>query len=210
MERISRAKNLMRQSRSSGTVGGEGGNLLAGETLAGGTNSDPASTTVLILDRRLAHCDPQRARRAMTIKHPDICVTLDVADLTRTWRLWGPWFRRKPTILSGPMSKFAKSRRTNRGRFTRLMPGLVLMVGGASSLASCASMAELPVSMGGMPKGTPARMQTAPAFPAVHDMPPPRRATALTESERKKAEVDLAVIRERQARHAQSLKANPD
>ena len=29
MERISRAKNRMRQSRSSGTVGGEGGNLLA-------------------------------------------------------------------------------------------------------------------------------------------------------------------------------------
>src|SRR6516164_4432173 len=29
MDRISRAKNRMRQSRSSGTVGGEGGNLLA-------------------------------------------------------------------------------------------------------------------------------------------------------------------------------------
>jgi Transposase DDE domain group 1 len=29
MGRISRAKNRMRQSRSSGTVGGEGGNLLA-------------------------------------------------------------------------------------------------------------------------------------------------------------------------------------
>jgi hypothetical protein len=29
MERISRAKNRMRQSRSSGTVGGEGGNLIA-------------------------------------------------------------------------------------------------------------------------------------------------------------------------------------
>ena len=29
MERISRAKNRMRQSRTFGTVGGEGGNLLA-------------------------------------------------------------------------------------------------------------------------------------------------------------------------------------
>jgi hypothetical protein len=110
----------------------------------------------------------------------------------------------------GPMSKLAKSRGTNRRRFTRLMLGLALMAAGAGSLASCASMAELPVSMGGMPKETPARTQTAPAFPAVYDMPPPRRATALTESERKKAEADLAVIRERQARRAQSLKANPD
>jgi hypothetical protein len=34
MERISRAKNRMRQSRSSGTVGGEGGNLLAYPAIA--------------------------------------------------------------------------------------------------------------------------------------------------------------------------------
>jgi hypothetical protein len=106
------------------------------------------------------------------------------------------------------MSKFAKSWGTNRR--TRLLLGLALVTAGAGSLASCASMAELPVSMGGMPQDTPARPQTAPTFPAVHDIPPPRRAMALTDSERKKAEADLAVIRERQAKRAQSSKANPD
>jgi hypothetical protein len=60
-------------------------------------------------------------------------------------------------------------------------------------------MAELPVAAGGMPQGTPARPQIAPAYPAVHDMPPPRQTVVLTEIERKKAEAELAVIREQQA-----------
>jgi hypothetical protein len=79
-----------------------------------------------------------------------------------------------------------------------------------AGLASRASMAELPVSAGGMPQGTPARPQIAPAYPAVDDMPPPRQTVVLTEIERKRAETELAVIREQQARRAQSSKANPD
>jgi hypothetical protein len=71
-------------------------------------------------------------------------------------------------------------------------------------------MAQLPVSVGGMPVGAPNRPQIAPAFPAVHDMPPPRNRAVLTEEERKRVEAQLAAMRTQQARRTQSLKSDPD
>jgi hypothetical protein len=71
-------------------------------------------------------------------------------------------------------------------------------------------MAQLPVSAGGMPRDAPKRPQIAPTFPAVHDMPPPRNSAVLTEEEKKRVEVELAVMRAQQARRAQSSKSDPD
>jgi hypothetical protein len=52
-------------------------------------------------------------------------------------------------------------------------------------------MAQLPVLAGGMPQDAPKRPQIAPAFPAVHDMPPPRKSAVLTEEEKKRVEAEL-------------------
>jgi hypothetical protein len=72
-------------------------------------------------------------------------------------------------------------------------------------------MAQLPVSAGGMSQDAPKRRQIAPAFPAVHDMPPPRKSAVLTEEEKKRVEAELSVIRAQQARRAQSSKSSdPD
>jgi hypothetical protein len=95
-------------------------------------------------------------------------------------------------------------------RFTHFLLGFALVSAGAGSLASCSSMAQLPVSVGGMPQDAPKRPQIAPAFPAVHDMPPPRKSAVLTEEEKKRVEAELAVVRAQQARRAQSSKSDPN
>jgi len=56
----------------------------------------------------------------------------------------------------------------------------------------------LPKSFGGLPENAPARPEAPPPFPAVHEMPPPRTNSVLTYEEQKKAEEELATIRERQ------------
>ncbi len=71
----------------------------------------------------------------------------------------------------------------------------------AMGLAGCsgASMIDqVPTSVGGEPTGTPERPTTVYAYPAVHDLPPPRVTTPLTEEEQVKAEKELAAVREKQ------------
>ena len=51
--------------------------------------------------------------------------------------------------------------------------------------------------MGGLPEGVPARPATPPAYPAVHDMPPPRQDSALSEAESKRLREDLKNTRDR-------------
>jgi hypothetical protein len=106
----------------------------------------------------------------------------------------------------------SKSRSVGRnGQLTLLLLGLVLALAGAGPLASCSTMGgDIPTSMGGLPGGTPERAQTAPAYPAVHDMPPPRNSVVLTEEEKKRVEAELTVMRAEQARRAQSSAANPN
>ena len=78
----------------------------------------------------------------------------------------------------------------------------------AASLGACAStVADLPAEVGGLPAGTPQRPATASAYPAVHDMPPPRANSVLTAEERKQAEAELAALRERQEKQAAAAKA---
>jgi hypothetical protein len=83
------------------------------------------------------------------------------------------------------------------GAKARFVPLLAL----ALSLGACvATVADLPPAVGGLPAGTPG------VYPAVHDMPPPRPNTVLTEEERKKAEADLKALRERQEKQAAAAK----
>ncbi len=108
------------------------------------------------------------------------------------------------------MSKLTRVGRERR-QINPLVVGTLLALAGAGALASCASMGgDIPASIGGLPQGVPERSSTPVAFPAVHDMPPPRTGKMLTEDEKKRAEAELAVMRAEQARRAQSSAANPN
>ncbi|HVY56286.1 MAG TPA: hypothetical protein VHA77_00380 [Xanthobacteraceae bacterium] len=77
---------------------------------------------------------------------------------------------------------------------------LLALVGLGVLLAGCAStIADLPSPVG-LPTGTPERSATPAAYPAVHDMPPPRSTTVMSEDEQKKAEDALMAARDRQAK----------
>jgi len=69
-------------------------------------------------------------------------------------------------------------------------------------LTGCASTIgdNLPNATGGLPANAPARSVEPAVYPAVHDMPPPRTDTMLTEDEVKKAEDELLAARNRQER----------
>jgi hypothetical protein len=74
-------------------------------------------------------------------------------------------------------------------------------------LTGCASQSlfdKLPQSMGGLPSGAPARPSTPPAYPAVHDMPPPRENSTLTETEQDKLQKELNALRDRTRARASS------
>ncbi len=68
----------------------------------------------------------------------------------------------------------------------------------ALALSGCSSAVDhIPSSLGGLPDGVPARPASPPAYPAVHDMPPPRQDSALSEAENKRLRQDLNVTREK-------------
>jgi hypothetical protein len=99
-------------------------------------------------------------------------------------------------------------RQRNGVRHDRLQNGrsfavAALVCVGSVLVASCSTvMSEMPAQIGGLPANTPPRPEVAPAYPAVHDMPPPRDAAVLTEEERKKVEAELAAMRAEQAKRA--------
>jgi hypothetical protein len=78
-------------------------------------------------------------------------------------------------------------------------------LGGCSAGSTVAD--HLPTALGGLPEGTPQRSNTTSAYPAVHDMPPPRATTVLTDAEQTKLESDLAAARNRAAEAAKAAAA---
>ena len=78
---------------------------------------------------------------------------------------------------------------------------LVLTVAVATGLVGCSGAAmveQLPASIGGEPAGIPERPTEVYAYPAVHDMPPPRTTTTLTEEQQVKMEKELSTVRDKQ------------
>jgi len=73
----------------------------------------------------------------------------------------------------------------------------VLLIG-AAMLSGCSSVVDhIPTAVGGLPEGLPARPAEPPPYPAVHDMPPPRGSTPLSDAEKKLLKDDLAATRDR-------------
>jgi hypothetical protein len=88
----------------------------------------------------------------------------------------------------------------------RLVAWTLLLVAGL--LGGCTSASKMgdyvPASTGGLPEGAPDRPPTPYAYPAVHEMPPPRDSRVLTSAEQQKLEDDLAAARSRAAAAAGS------
>ena len=79
----------------------------------------------------------------------------------------------------------------------RLFPALAL----AGALAGCSAgpvIDRVPTELGGLPSGTPQRPQAPPPFPSVHDVPPARPTTTLTDQEQLKLEKELSDLRQKQ------------
>jgi len=88
---------------------------------------------------------------------------------------------------------------------TRLrVPGLGVAVVAAVCLSGCASMSEKFAETAsqlphvGLSSNAPARPAEKMAYPAVHDVPPPRTAAMLTDVEQHKLETDLVSARDQQ------------
>jgi hypothetical protein len=85
---------------------------------------------------------------------------------------------------------------------SRLLPALAVVA--SMGLSGCASMnqqaaeqaAQLPHV--GLSPNAPARPAQQMAYPAVHDVPPPRTAAMLTDIEQHKLETDLLAARDQQ------------
>jgi hypothetical protein len=76
------------------------------------------------------------------------------------------------------------------------------LLAGAAIMTSCASSSigdRVPTAVGGLPEGAPPRPETPSAYPAVHDMPPPRSETVLTSEQQKQVEDELVAARNRAA-----------
>ncbi|MBO0757495.1 MAG: hypothetical protein J2P54_16715 [Bradyrhizobiaceae bacterium] len=86
----------------------------------------------------------------------------------------------------------------------------VLVVAPALTLTACSStlLSEAPASLGGLPAGTPERPSTQAVYPAVHDMPPPRDSTVLTDAEQKKIQNALNAARDQQNKRSAASSAD--
>ena len=71
-----------------------------------------------------------------------------------------------------------------------------------AALGACSMpLADLP-SPFGLPAGAPARPETTAPFPAVHDMPQPRKDTLLEPEEQQRIQKELERVRQQQAGRA--------
>jgi hypothetical protein len=102
------------------------------------------------------------------------------------------------------------------GRALRLAAPVVAMIVAASALSGCGAISSKFSEAGsqmpgiGLPSGAPERTAERTAFPAVHDLPPPRNSVTLTSVERAEAEKQLLEARNEQQTAGASIKAGSD
>ncbi len=74
----------------------------------------------------------------------------------------------------------------------------LLFCGAALSACSTNIGDTLPANVGGLPASAPERPAEVQAYPAVHEMPPPRPVRMLDDDQQQKLEKDLKAARDRQ------------
>ncbi|HVY00631.1 MAG TPA: hypothetical protein VHA55_12670 [Pseudorhodoplanes sp.] len=96
-------------------------------------------------------------------------------------------------------------------RCRRSWPAVAALLG-AVLVGGCAGTVgdSIPADLGGLPADAPARPTTPLAYPAVHDMPPPRPVRMLDEEQQEKLQKDLIRARERQESHRPTPKKPSD
>jgi hypothetical protein len=85
-----------------------------------------------------------------------------------------------------------------RLKFVGIAFGLLVVLAGCSSSSLNNLIAVMPAEVG-LPADTPERSAEPAAYPAVHDMPPPRANTTLSAEEQVRLEDELVAVRARQA-----------
>ncbi|HEX5509271.1 MAG TPA: hypothetical protein VFX37_12275 [Pseudolabrys sp.] len=86
---------------------------------------------------------------------------------------------------------------------------LAALLGALGGCTAAAIEDKLPSSVG-LPADAPARPATPYEYPAVHDMPPPRSDTPLTEDEQIRLQKELTTLRNKQeGLNAEALKSKP-
>jgi hypothetical protein len=102
------------------------------------------------------------------------------------------------------------------GRGLRLAAPVVAAILAAAALSGCGAISSKFSEAGsqmpgiGLPSGAPERTAERTAFPAVHDLPPPRNSVTLTSIERAEAERQLLEARNEQQTAGASIKAGSD
>jgi hypothetical protein len=95
--------------------------------------------------------------------------------------------------------------RSGTGVRCGVMARLAVVALAGLSLGACSSVtsgiSSLPKEVGGLPENTPARPASQLAYPAVHDMPPPRATAVLTPEQVKDAEAELTAVRDGQPKN---------
>lgn len=74
----------------------------------------------------------------------------------------------------------------------------LLLLCGCAGPASNNLIDSVPSAIGGLAADTPERPVTPPAYPAVHDMPPPRPNTTLSAEEQIQLENEMTAVKTRQ------------
>jgi hypothetical protein len=97
------------------------------------------------------------------------------------------------------MLDWARSRRIDsrigKGACVALLAAMA-----ALALAGCSGSMiadHLPTAMGGLPEEAPARPNGEATYPAVHNMPPARSTSTLSDAQQKALESDLVAVRNR-------------
>ena len=105
--------------------------------------------------------------------------------------------RERPRAMSVFMQRippgFARQVRATLATF-----GAAIFLFGCSSSATNNLIDSVPNSIGGLPTNSPERPAEPIAYPAVHDMPPPRTNTTLSAEEQVQLEKDLTAVRTKQ------------
>ena len=114
-------------------------------------------------------------------------------------------WRCNPAAMNGMMSRMRSQWPLSRRALAAALIAGGGLLGGCTGGNTIAD--HLPTALGGLPDGTPQRPTKASAYPAVHDMPPARPTTVLTDAEQTKLESDLAAARTRAAEAAKAAAA---